>query len=294
MEDSQRYPAWRYHYTGKEVKVNSAAEDEALGGGWAEGPWDLKRYQGPRQASPEHDPKKWVDEWNVPGLSADQRKAIKAALWKAHSAFWDSPNTPNADVEAMKLAFDRIAQILFDAGLLNDHVLAKDLPPFVWDSAIAGGWWRFASEARTSMFRERLGRYWVWRDDSRNWDLLFVAKTALWQAKLLEASPPVSDPAGASEKQQSPQASSSISGPSLEQPPQPIPKRISTSRQGQMRETALQSFVRDHQIPIAAVGRAARVHRKNLSQWRSGELPEDSVMSRRIEDVLSGRTALLP
>ena len=127
MDDSQRYPAWRYHYAGKEVKVNSAAEDEALGGGWAEGPWDLKRYQGPRQASPEHDPKKWVDEWNVPGLSADQRKAIKAALWKAHSAFWDSPNTPNADVEAMKLAFDRIAQILFDAGLLMPHSSSNPL-----------------------------------------------------------------------------------------------------------------------------------------------------------------------
>src|ERR1022692_2327545 len=213
MDDSQRYPAWRYHYAGKEVKVNSAAEDEALGGGWAEGPWDLKRYQGPRQASPEHDPKKWVDEWNVPGLSADQRKAIKAALWKAHSAFWDSPNTPNADVEAMKLAFDRIAQILFDAGLLNDHVLAKDLPPFVWDSAIAGGWWRFASEARTSMFRERLGRYWVWRDDSRNWDLLFVAKTALWQGEHPGKGPTPFGTAEPPKRQTRAQASRSIAGP---------------------------------------------------------------------------------
>jgi hypothetical protein len=144
------------------------------------------------------------------------------------------------------------------------------------------------------MFAEPLGRYWVFRDDSRNWDMLFVAETAAWKARMLKAATVISDPAGASEKQQSPQASSSISGQSLQQQPRPISKRISASRLGQRREAVLQSFGETHQIPIEAVSRAARVHRKNLYQWRCGELPDDSVMSRRIEDVLSGRTALLP
>jgi hypothetical protein len=113
----------------------------------------------------------------------------------------------------MKLAFDRIAQILFDAGLLNDQVLAKDLPSFIWDSAIASGWWRFAGETRTTMFPERLGRYWVWRDDSRNWDRLFVAKTAAWQARLLEASTPASNPAGPPKAQTGTQVSRSTAEP---------------------------------------------------------------------------------
>jgi hypothetical protein len=96
----------------------------------------------------------------------------------------------------MRLAFDGIARVLFDAGLLSEPVLTKYLPLFVWESAIAAGWWRFASETRTSLFREQVGRYWVWRDGSRNWDMLFAPETAAWRARLLEVPAPDSDPTG--------------------------------------------------------------------------------------------------
>jgi hypothetical protein len=89
---------------------------------------------------------KWVDEWSVPGLSEDHRKKIKAQLLRAHAAFWRSPDAPDAAAGAMVLAFHGVAQSVFDAGLLTEELLEKDITRLVWDSAIAGGWWRLASE----------------------------------------------------------------------------------------------------------------------------------------------------
>lgn len=57
------------------------------------------------------------------------------------------------------------------------------------------------------------------------------------------------------------------------------------------REARLQAFLADT-ISIAAVCRTAKVAKTNMRQWRRGELPNSSVMSQRIEDVLSGKTPL--
>jgi hypothetical protein len=57
----------------------------------------------------------------------------------------------------------------------------------IWDCAIAGGWWHLASEAPTDIFPERIGHYWVWRDDSRDWGMLFRAETSDWTGTLLAA-----------------------------------------------------------------------------------------------------------
>jgi hypothetical protein len=59
----------------------------------------------------------------------------------------------------------------------------------VWDSAIAGGWWRFASETPMCIFPEPISHYWVWRDDSKDWPGLFRSEHAEWLARLLEVSP---------------------------------------------------------------------------------------------------------
>ena len=191
----QAFPSCRYHYSGKTTTVQNSEEDAALGGGWAKSPTEFAPFQGPRRLLPQHDPVKWVDQWHVEGLSEGHRKKIKAQFLRAHAAFWDSPDAPDADTNAMRIACDGIGHILFDAGLLNEQHLTKDIPQLVWGSAIAGGWWRFASETRLNMFPEELGHYWVWRDDSRDWNLLFTPEAAEWRAKLLEASAPVSDPA---------------------------------------------------------------------------------------------------
>jgi hypothetical protein len=59
------------------------------------------------------------------------------------------------------------------------------------------------------------------------------------------------------------------------------------------REQRLQTFVADNQTSIAAVSRAAKVYKANMQQWRHEELSDGSVMSKRIEDVLTGRTPLV-
>jgi hypothetical protein len=90
----------------------------------------------------------------------------------------------------MRIAFKGIAQVLFDAGILTEQLLQNETVQLVWDSAIAGGWWRFASETRENIFPERVGHYWAWRDESRDWQVLFRAEIAEFRAKLLEVPAP--------------------------------------------------------------------------------------------------------
>ena len=61
-----------------------------------------------------------------------------------------------------------------------------------------------------------------------------------------------------------------------------------------LREKRLQRFVTTHPTTIAAVRRTAKVAKAQMQQWRHDELSNDSVMSQRIENVLSGKTPLVP
>jgi hypothetical protein len=58
------------------------------------------------------------------------------------------------------------------------------------------------------------------------------------------------------------------------------------------RETRLREFVKKTPTTIAAVTRSAKLFKTNMQEWRKGILPDKSIMSRRIESVLAGRTAL--
>ena len=184
----QDYPKVKYHWNGKTVTVKNADEEAALGGGWANTPAAFAPYKGARPARlEEQNPVKWVDEWSAPGLSAEHRKKIKAQLLRADGAFERSPDPDSAALASMRQAFDGIARVLFEAGILTEDLLRKDIPQLVWDCAISGGWWRLASETRQDIFPEQIGRYWVWRDDSRDWKGLFRAEAGQWEATLLEA-----------------------------------------------------------------------------------------------------------
>jgi len=124
----------------------------------------------------------------VPGLSAVDRKKIEAQLWKAHGAFWNNPDGPSAHADPMRNAFDGIAKVLCDAGILSVDLLRKQIPELVWDSAIAGGWWFRASDVRQDIFPEQIGHHWVWRDDTSDEAALFRSETGKWLGKLLEDS----------------------------------------------------------------------------------------------------------
>ena len=203
----QAYPKVKYHWTKRPTTVKNADEEAALGGGWAESPAVFESYKAPSRARPgQNDPTKWVNEWSVCGLTEIHRKKIKAQLMRADGAFWRSPDLPTADVDSMGLAFNGIAQVLFDAGILTRQLLAQEIPTLVWDSAIAGSWWRLASETRQDIFPEQLGHYWVWRDESRDWTGLFRAEAAEWQAKLLDAEASGATPLATAQMTNSPTA----------------------------------------------------------------------------------------
>jgi hypothetical protein len=85
-------------------------------------------------------------------------------------------------------------------------------------------------------------------------------------------------------------------GLSTETPSVQPEEAVSTAPNGsgiaEARETRLQDFIRAHNATIAAVCRAARVAKAEMQRWRKGQLKSTSVMTRRIEDVLSGKTPL--
>jgi hypothetical protein len=60
------------------------------------------------------------------------------------------------------------------------------------------------------------------------------------------------------------------------------------------REARLQAFLREHDVSIAAICRAANVHKADMQRWRHGKLSQRSMMSQRVEKVLSGTTPLAP
>ncbi len=194
----QEYPRVKYHWTKPSITVNNAEEEMALGGGWANSPTAFDPYRGARPARiGPHDPCKWLDQWSAQGLSSDHRTKIKAQLLWAEATFERFHDPDTGLLAAMRQAFIGIAQVLFDSETLTEEVLRRDIPLLVWDSAVAAGWWRLASESPQDIFPEQLGHYWVWRDESRDWNGLFRAETAEWRARLLEKlspSPAVANP----------------------------------------------------------------------------------------------------
>jgi hypothetical protein len=184
----QEYPKCKYHWTGKTVTVKSRDEELALGGGWATAPGAFDGYKDPNRARPKDpDPVKWIQQFPLTQGLPECRRRITAEVLGSHGAFWKAPDYPSATAECMRRAFERIAQVLFDEGLLTEMTLESDLVDLVWDSAIAGGWWHLASENPQQIFPHKRGHYWVWLDESRDWPNLFRGETFEWKARLLEA-----------------------------------------------------------------------------------------------------------
>jgi hypothetical protein len=181
------YPRWKYHLTKDAVVVNNPNEEAALGVGWADRPLD--RYPETRPAR--NDPQaclKWVDEWSVPNLSAKHRKRIKVHLLKVEAVFCKSPDFSTGK-DCMRRAFAGVAEVLFQAGMLSERLLENELREFVMDTAVAGGWWPYASETDQGISSRTIGHYSVWWPESGDWEGLFRGETAEWLARLLAAQP---------------------------------------------------------------------------------------------------------
>lgn len=306
----QNYPAWRYHWTKKELVVKNAEEDGALGGGWTGSPGEFTPYRGPRPPrSDEADPLRWADSWPFPGLSAALQSRIKAQVLRAEAAFWTASDDEGAVKTALKLACNGIAKVLFDAGALTERLLKNEIPALVWDSAIAGGWYRFASERPARIFPEQLGHYYAWRDETKDWKGVFRAEMAHWTAMLMEASadvtPPLAPPEAPSSSQPSTDSQIAINeepdalpgGTSVEQSSVETQDQPSAPGSSEVPavtpEERLSHFMMEHpRTTYADIKYSAKVHTPEFQEWRSGDLKSTSVMSQRIEKVLNGATPL--
>ena len=69
---------------------------------------------------------------------------------------------------------------------------------------------------------------------------------------------------------------------------------LSVARIAADRDARLRAFTAKKRIPITAVDRASGVAKPDRQNWRHGKMKSDSVMAIRIENVLSGKTPLLP
>lgn len=58
------------------------------------------------------------------------------------------------------------------------------------------------------------------------------------------------------------------------------------------RERRLEQFKAEHGLTFADIARSAGVHKADFQKWRNGKLAPESVMSERIESVLSGKLPL--
>lgn len=299
----QEYPRVKYHWDGRDVTVQNADEENDLGGGWAKLPSSFDPYKGPRQDRiEERDPCKWLEEWSAPGLSAEPRKKIRAQLLRADGAFDSSPDAdPESAARAcMRQAFEGIAQVLWDAGILTQDLLRHEIAELVWDSAVAGGWWRRASETRQDIFPEQLGHHWVWREDSRESKELFRAETRAWEARLLEAperetlgaraSLPTA-PAANPNKANLPSAKASAAPESASLVPPKDDFELASEAQ---RIDAVAAYTECWKCSESALARTAKVHPADLSRWKKGSLSPASDKNARIERVLKNKEAPTP
>lgn len=252
--------------------MHNAEEEAALDGGWAETEAPFVPYRGQRPARNEQqlDPVQWVDAWPVPGLSSALRHGIKAEICTADRDFWRSPDAPVAVVESMRRAYDGIARVLFEAGILTASLLQNEITVLVWDSAAAGGWWRAASETPAEIFPEQIGHYWFWRDDSQDWPRLFRLEMEVWLSRLPE--PFV--------ETQTPLASKPEDALVLE------PETPAQFASEPARRSALANYCKSWSCSGAALARKARVHAADLSKWKKGSLPASSGKKERIENAL--------
>jgi hypothetical protein len=185
-ETSSPYPKCKYSWNEKIVTVANEQDEASLGKGWADSPDAFAPYKVPRKPKTDRELVRWVSEWPVPGLSVDDRRRLEAQVFRANGLFWRSPAVPSTNIDVMRSLFNGVAGVLSVAGKLNEELLNNEIPTLVLDSAIAGGWYRFASESPEDIFPERIGHYWAWLDHSIDWDGLFYSETAEWLARLRE------------------------------------------------------------------------------------------------------------
>jgi hypothetical protein len=118
-------------------------------------------------------------------LPAECLTTIRAVLSDAAVSSWTSPGLagtpgfePRTSPDAMRWAFDRIAAVLFERGILTEDRL-PDIALLVWESARAGDWWKL-DEKDSQAFRDQRSHPDAWSDQ----EALFRAEMRRWKGRL--------------------------------------------------------------------------------------------------------------
>jgi hypothetical protein len=226
-----------------------------------------------------YDPTQWVDEWPIPGLSDSDRKRIKAVLLKAHARYLRQPIDPYGFIEPMEQAYDGIAGILFEAGILDDVLLGGPLRFLIVEFAVRAQW--MASPLNQGL-REVFPGYWgrpgPWIAFNSQYQAVFGAQLAEWRARLLERD-----------------ADSSRAAPQPNTYPDDLPaereKRIAARKQMLQDYKAACGSVSNRRIYSA---RNSGLYKAQFSEWVNGILPDSSATTINFERFLREKKPPIP
>lgn len=136
------------------------------------------------------DPIRWVDAWNVEGLTPEYRNGIKAGLLCAHA---EATEKATGSIDGMwmmtRSAFQILGDSFYDAGLLSNEVIDSLIPELVSDVTVAGRW-RSGSETIARHLEFRFGHYWVAKSTPEMIRDIAHPQICRLQARLITSSAP--------------------------------------------------------------------------------------------------------
>jgi hypothetical protein len=226
----------------------------------------------------------YFERWPLQALSGLAKGQIKAELAKIHADILENKAGERPEIDGWRRAYNVFASAFEAANLLTEDLIRKTIPEMVADAGTSGRWplGRFSSILPSGDHSQRLGQEFY--HPGRIW-LFFKyieGRIVEWGGKLdlqhskedRGAQQPTGEPTRAGDAHNSTQSSSAawLAGSP---------------------EDRLQAFIGAHPgTTLADIKYSARVHTPDFQDWRGGHVKQQSVMSKRIEDVLSGTTQL--
>ena len=297
----QEFPKCLYHRNGASVVVKDAGAEAAPGEGWSNkpgGPFIL----------PGADPLRWLDTWDLGRLSPEAISRIMTELATAHADVVESTEETGDRVrrESMKKAYAIFCEQHLAADLLTELALTESIPKMVYDAAVSGGWATGALEpnGRCTL---AFGHYWVPPDVPNRLKQLF--ETQVWRLRArLFSKPRSAEPncgkdtdsdvrlvepvmTTTHESTGTPRQTPGLAA--AEETSAPDEPATVMTESDDTPEVRLARFIHEHpEATYADIKYSASVYTAEFQTWRKGNLNPSSVMARRIESVLSGRTPL--
>jgi hypothetical protein len=133
------------------------------------------------------DPVFYFRHTEVPGLTAQQRKSLEAALLESHAFYVDTAAQDlSGSIQTLTRAFDAVAQEFQNANLLSDMAVDQEIPRLIVDASACGRW-RYPNTwfKRTEVLTQEFGRVWINPKDLASFFKLLNGRMAYWRAQAI-------------------------------------------------------------------------------------------------------------